>query len=105
MVSDLCDENVHLSDMYEEIRRSPLAAEMKEEYESTIQSLEDEIASLKGNYDKLYEDHLLLKEDYESLQYMHRVLVESGVIARLEEMGVQEGDTVSILNFEFDYVK
>ena len=44
-------------------------------------------------------------EDYESLQYMHRVLVESGVIARLEEMGVQEGDTVSILNFEFDYVK
>lgn len=41
---------------------------MKEEYESTIQSLEDEIASLKGNYDKLYEDHLLLKEDYESLQ-------------------------------------
>lgn len=53
--------------MYEEIRRSPLAAEMKE-YESTIQSLEDEIASLKGNYDKLYEDHLLLKEDYESLQ-------------------------------------
>ena len=53
--------------MYEEIRRSPLAAEMKEEYESTIQSLEDEIASLKGNYDKLYEDHLLLKEDYESL--------------------------------------
>lgn len=54
--------------MYEEIRRSPLTAEMKEEYESTIQSLEDEIASLKGNYDKLYEDHLLLKEDYESLQ-------------------------------------
>lgn len=44
-------------------------------------------------------------EDYESLQYMQRVLIESGVIARLEEMGVQEGDTVSILNFEFDYVK
>lgn len=76
LVSDLCDENVHLSDMYEEIRRSPLAAEMKEEYESTIQSLEDEIASLKGNYDKLYEDHLLLKEDYESLQRTYHNLCD-----------------------------
>ena len=27
------------------------------------------------------------------------------VKAKLEEMGVQEGDTVSILDFEFEYVK
>ncbi len=44
-------------------------------------------------------------EDYESLQYMQRVLRSSGVLDKLEEMGVQEGDTVSILGFEFDYVK
>ena len=44
-------------------------------------------------------------EDYESLQYFQRVLQKSGVIARLEEMGIQEGDTVNILDFEFDYVK
>ncbi|MDR2908853.1 MAG: GTPase ObgE [Oscillospiraceae bacterium] len=43
--------------------------------------------------------------DYESLQYFQRVLIQSGIIARLEEMGVEEGDTVSILGFEFDYVK
>ena len=54
--------------MYEEIRQSPMVAEMKEEYEATIRSLEDQVASLKSNYDNLYEDNLLLKEDYESLQ-------------------------------------
>ena len=44
-------------------------------------------------------------EDYESLQYFQRVLIQSGIIARLEEMGVQEGDTVSVLDFEFEYVR
>jgi len=44
-------------------------------------------------------------DDYESLQYFQRVLVQSGIIAKLEEMDVQEGDTVRILGFEFDYVR
>ena len=44
-------------------------------------------------------------DDYESLQYFQRVLIQSGIIKKLEEMGVQEGDTVSILDFEFEYVK
>ena len=43
--------------------------------------------------------------DYESLQYFQRVLRLSGIIDRLEEMGIQEGDTVSILNFEFEYLR
>lgn len=43
-------------------------------------------------------------DDYESLQYFQRVLRESGIIDRLVEMGVQDGDTVSILDFQFDYV-
>ena len=44
-------------------------------------------------------------DDYESLQYFQRVLRESGIIDKLEEMGVQEGDTVSIYDLEFDYVR
>ena len=44
-------------------------------------------------------------DDYESLQYFQRVLIQSGIIKKLEEMGIQEGDTVSILDFEFEYVK
>lgn len=35
-------------------------------------------------------------EDEESLGYFQRVLRQSGIIDRLEEMGINEGDTVSI---------
>ena len=44
-------------------------------------------------------------DDYESLQYFQRVLRLSGIIDKLEEMGVQEGDLVSILGFEFEYLR
>jgi len=43
--------------------------------------------------------------DYESLQYFQRVLQSSGIIAELERLGIQEGDAVSIYEFEFDYVR
>ncbi len=44
-------------------------------------------------------------DDYSSLQYFQRVLKSSGVIDKLVEMGIQEGDTVSIFDFEFDYME
>lgn len=43
-------------------------------------------------------------EDYESLQYFQTVLHTSGIIKALIEKGIQEGDTVSIYDLEFDYV-
>ena len=43
-------------------------------------------------------------EDYESLQYFQRVLRKSGIIDKLEEMGIQEGDTVSMFELEFEFV-
>ena len=43
-------------------------------------------------------------EDYSSLQYFQRVLRSTGVIDKLEEMGINEGDTVSIFDFEFEFV-
>ncbi len=44
-------------------------------------------------------------DDYESLQYFQRVLRLSGIIDKLEEMGINEGDTVSILDIEFEYMR
>ncbi len=44
-------------------------------------------------------------EDYSSLQYFQRVLRNTGIIDKLEEMGINEGDTVSIFDFEFDYIR
>ena len=43
-------------------------------------------------------------DDYMSLQYFQRVLRNTGIIAKLEEMGIDEGDTVNIFGFEFDFV-
>ncbi|MBQ7132477.1 MAG: GTPase ObgE [Oscillospiraceae bacterium] len=43
-------------------------------------------------------------DDYSSLQYFQRVLKNSGIIDRLREMGINEGDTVDIFGFEFDFV-
>ncbi len=43
-------------------------------------------------------------EDYASLQYFQRVLRNTGIIDRLEQMGIEEGDTVNIFGFEFDFV-
>ncbi|MBO5945043.1 MAG: GTPase ObgE [Clostridia bacterium] len=42
--------------------------------------------------------------DYESLNFFQRVLQKNGVIDKLREAGVKEGDTVSIYDFEFDFV-
>ncbi len=43
--------------------------------------------------------------DYESLNYFQKVLIKAGVIKLLEEHGAKDGDTVSIYDFEFDFVK
>ena len=43
-------------------------------------------------------------EDYESLNFFQRILIKNGVIDKLREAGVEEGDTVSIYDFEFDFV-
>ncbi len=44
-------------------------------------------------------------DDYSSLQYFQKVLRSSGIIDKLEQMGINEGDTVSIFDFEFEFVR
>jgi len=43
--------------------------------------------------------------DYESLNFFQRVLQKSGVFEALEAKGCRDGHTVSIYDFEFEYVK
>lgn len=44
-------------------------------------------------------------DDYESLQYFQKMLGTLGVSEALQQAGVQEGDTVSIYDFEFEFVE
>ena len=41
--------------------------------------------------------------DYESRMYFDRMLRESGLFTRLEEMGIADGDLVSMYGLEFEY--
>lgn len=43
--------------------------------------------------------------DYESLQYFQRAIKKKGVVDALEDMGINEGDTVRMHDFEFEYVR
>ncbi len=43
--------------------------------------------------------------DYESLNFFQRVLEKNGVFNLLREKGIEDGDTVNIYDFEFEYVK
>ncbi len=44
-------------------------------------------------------------DDYESLNYFQKVLKNSGIFTMLEEKGCTDGHTVSIYDFEFEYIK
>ena len=41
--------------------------------------------------------------DYESRNWFDKMLRQSGLYDRLEEMGIKDGDTVSLYNLEFEY--
>ena len=44
-------------------------------------------------------------DDYESLNYFQNTLKRNGVFEALEAKGCKDGDTVSMYDFEFDYVR
>jgi len=44
-------------------------------------------------------------DDYEARNYFDQQLRKCGLFARLEEMGIQDGDTVDIYDIEFEYQK
>ncbi len=41
--------------------------------------------------------------DVESLRRFQNILLKRGVFEKLREMGIEDGDTVNIMDFEFDY--
>ena len=42
--------------------------------------------------------------DADSLRYFHKVLNNKGVFNELREMGIKDGDMVSLNDFEFEYI-
>jgi GTP-binding protein len=44
-------------------------------------------------------------DNHESLQYFQRTIKRKGITDALEDMGINEGDTVRIYDFEFEYIR
>lgn len=44
-------------------------------------------------------------DDYESLQYFQKVLMDSGINDALKQKGINDGDSVNIYDFEFEFVE
>ena len=42
-------------------------------------------------------------QDRESMHYLQKCLETDGIFPKLREMGVKEGDTVKILEWEFEW--
>jgi GTP-binding protein len=64
---------------------------------------EDEIYFVKADFlnDII---RMINPDDWSSLQYMQRVLIDTGIIKKLEDMGINENDTVDISGFRFEFI-
>ena len=71
--------------------------------EDIIIEKHEDVWSLEGEWLERLMQNINFTE-YESRMYFDKVLRNAGIYKRLEDMGLQEGDTVSIYNLEFEYV-
>lgn len=82
------------------------------EYVPEIKTVDDKIEIRKEDGIYYVESERLFNvvnsvnyDDRESLSYFQKVLRNAGVIKMLEEAGADDGDTVNIYDFEFEFVK
>jgi len=64
----------------------------------------DDVWSIEGRWIEWLMQNVNFS-DHESLMFFERTLRNAGIYKRLEDMGIKDGDTVSIYNLEFEYVK
>ena len=100
---------------YEELSKIP-DEEFEEEYElfdfeadreqsdRITVTVEDGVFHVEGRRAQLIVGSVNM-DDYESLQYFQRTLIKSGIIDKLKEAGIKDGDPVDICGCEFDYVE
>ncbi len=102
-----------LSAIVEKLQKLPPMIEYEPEYvEEVLPSGDTSVTITRQNELYLVEGDWLLRvmrnvnfDDRESLSYFQKVLRRTGVIDALRAKGVQDGDTVSIYDFAFDFVE
>lgn len=101
--------------IWQRLKELPPVTVYEPEYEETPEIIDPKDRSVQitrqdGHYYSVEGEWLLrimrginFGED-DSLRYFQRILLNAGVIKALVDAGVQEGDTVDIYGFEFDFV-
>jgi GTP-binding protein len=77
--------------------------ERDENYREVYASKEDDIFILEGKQlEKIFNSTNF--NDMGSLRYLHKYIEKSGGLDKLKEIGLADGDTIRIKNFEFEYM-
>lgn len=97
MLKALPEEESQAED--EEIYTITLDEEIEDDFKIDI--IECEYVVTGSAIDKLL--RRVNVDDFESRQYMQRALKNMGVMQKLEEMGIEPGDTVDIKGFKFNW--
>lgn len=101
----------HVSERLKELPETILTSDKDEEVVYTAQEEEPFKIRREGNV-YVVEGKWIMKlvgstnfNNYESLQYFQRSIKKNGVVEALENMGINEGDTVKMYDLEFEFVK
>lgn len=101
----------HVGEMLKQIPETVLVTEAEEEVIYTAEEeepfeirKEGDVYIVEGNWIRKVVGSTNI-DSYESLQYFQRAIKRKGVIDALENMGINEGDTVKMYDLEFEYVR
>ena len=101
----------HVNDLLKTVDRKPVIFEKEFEYQYqgenlpyTVERNEDEIYVVEGPKVEKMLGYTNLDSE-KGFQFFQKFLKDSGILAELEEAGLEEGDTVRMYGLEFDYYK
>ena len=101
----------HVNDLLKTVDRKPVIFEKEFEYQyqgenlpNTVERNEDGIYVVEGPKIEKMLGYTNLDSE-KGFQFFQKFLKDSGILAELEEAGIEEGDTVRMYGLEFDYYK
>ena len=101
----------HVNDLLKTVDRKPVIFEKEFEYQYqgenlpyTVERNEDGVYVVEGPKIEKMLGYTNLDSE-KGFQFFQKFLKDSGILAELEEAGIEEGDTVRMYGLEFDYYK
>ena len=100
---------------YEELKKLPAEEELIVTYDSTTEDEDPDYRDVKAYFDgdKYVVEGKQLKKIFDStnfndagsLRYLYNYMLKKGAIDQLIELGLEEGDIISVFDYEFEYIE